>query len=184
MTIIIDRDAIDLRLDHGRLWTKGWGAPADPTEPTCLHGAVRYCAPQPGDAHLIEQVGARYGWGTGDNDRSTDWPTLFARVPAEITDDMLAATFGPQWEQIVAFVRRAATLTGNETRQLAAARDAAWDAALAAARDAALATWDAALALSTRDLIGRHGYTQEYYDLLTRPWRTTIGPPHPEDGGQ
>ena len=48
-------------------------------------------------------------------------------------------------------------------------RDAAWDA-----------TWDAArnavLALLVRDLI-----TTEDYDALTRPWRTAIGPIHPDD---
>ena len=54
-----------------------------------------------------------------------------------------------------------------------AARDAAWDAAWSAARDA---TWDAARALVVRDLI-----SAEHYDTLTAPWRTSIGPIHPED---
>ena len=86
-----------------------------------------------------------------------------------------------------------------------AARDAAWDtargAASAAAWDAAPAAWDtaqraasaaarsaaqraalsAAEALVVRDLIGQHGFTQEHYDTLTTPWRTIIGPIHPDD---
>jgi hypothetical protein len=65
-----------------------------------------------------------------------------------------------------------------------AARDAAWDAAWYAARDAArYAAWDAAGgaagdavgALVVRDVIGRHGFTQDHYDTLTCPWREVIG---------
>jgi hypothetical protein len=67
-----------------------------------------------------------------------------------------------------------------------AARDAARVAAGAAARAAARAAawdaaWDAAWALVVRDLIGQHGLTQDHYDTLTRPWRTVIGPIHPDD---
>jgi hypothetical protein len=62
-----------------------------------------------------------------------------------------------------------------------AARDAAWDAARVAAWDAA---WDAARvaawALTIRDLIG-DTFTQAQYDQLTMPWRTVIGPLHPDD---
>ena len=66
-----------------------------------------------------------------------------------------------------------------------AARSAAWYAAWVAAsgavRDTArsaawYAAWYAALALIARDLI-----STEHYDALTRPWRTTIGPIHPDD---
>ena len=60
-----------------------------------------------------------------------------------------------------------------------AARDAAWDAARCATRDAA---GDAAGALVSRDLIGHHpGWDQDAYDLLTGPWRSVIGPVHPDD---
>lgn len=79
-----------------------------------------------------------------------------------------------------------------------AARDAAWDAAFHAARDAAWdaardatwnATWnaawdaasDAVWALFVRDLISDDGFTQNHYDLLTRPWASVIGPIHPDD---
>src|SRR5690606_20424106 len=105
------------------------------------------------------------------------------KVPAEVTDADLAETFGPQWEAIVALVRRAAILTEEEASGVAAARDAAWyaawdaawvaawDAARAAARDAAwvaaraaarAAARDAAVALSVRDLLGLHGFPQEH----------------------
>ena len=46
-------------------------------------------------------------------------------------------------------------------------------------------TWIAALtarALNARHLIGaQHGWTQEAYDTITRPWRSVIGPIHPDD---
>lgn len=149
-TIIhIDLDAVDERLQHGELWSKGWGTWSDPLAETCLHGAIRYCQPVPGDAHIIEQVAAKYGFGTADNDYADSWADVLAKVKPDITDDMLAATFGPQWDAIVALVRRAATLTGNEAKAQGAARGAAWDAALDAARGVARgaaldAAWDAA----------------------------------------
>lgn len=39
----------------------------------------------------------------------------------------------------------------------------------------------AAKALAVRDWIGRELFSQEYYDFLTRPWRTVIGPLHSDD---
>ena len=194
------------RLGHGNLWTRGWGTPDDSTQPTCLHGAIRFCAPVPGDAQLIEQVGARFGFGTFANDQAADFAAVesLIRAHADISDDMLADTFGPQWQPIVVLVRRAAILTSAEAKALAAAWDAAlaaaWDAALDAARDAArAAAWaaaraawdaaraaardaalDAARALVVRDQVG-DTFTQAHYDTLTRPWATVIGPVHPDD---
>ena len=133
-TIIhIDLDAVDERLHRGELWAKGWNDWASPESATCLHGAIRYCQPVKGDAYLIEQVGAKYGFGTRDNDTADGWEQIKAKVIPDITDDMLADTFGPNWGPIVAFVRRAATLTQDEVVRLGAA----WDAAGGAARDAA-----------------------------------------------
>ena len=197
------------RLGHGNLWTRGWGTPDDSTQPTCLHGAIRFCAPVPGDAQLIEQVGARFGFGTFANDQAADFAAVesLIRAHADISDDMLADTFGPQWQPIVVLVRRAAILTSAETKALDAARTAARDAALDAARDAARAAtraatraawdatraaWDAARAaardaaldaaraLVARDQVG-DTFTQAHYDTLTRPWATVIGPVHPDD---
>ena len=129
------------RLGHGNLWTRGWGTPDDSTQPTCLHGAIRFCAPVPGDAQLIEQVGARFGFGTFANDQAADFAAVesLIRAHADISDDMLADTFGPQWQPIVVLVRPAAILTSAETKALDAARDAARAAARAAALDAAWA---------------------------------------------
>ena len=194
------------RLGHGNLWTRGWGTPDDSTQPTCLHGAIRFCAPVPGDAQLIEQVGARFGFGTFANDQAADFAAVesLIRAHADISDDMLADTFGPQWQPIVVLVRRAAILTSAEAKALDAARAAAWDAARAAAWDAAWdaaraatraatrAAWDAARAaardaaldaaraLVVRDQVG-DTFTQAHYDTLTRPWATVIGPVHPDD---
>ena len=186
------------RLGHGNLWTRGWGTPDDSTQPTCLHGAIRFCAPVPGDAQLIEQVGARFGFGTFANDQAADFAAVesLIRAHADISDDMLADTFGPQWQPIVVLVRRAAILTSAEAKALDAARtaalDAARDAARAATRAATRAAWDAARAaardaarvaaraLVVRDQVG-DTFTQAHYDTLTRPWATVIGPVHPDD---
>ena len=218
----VPREAVLRTLDV-RGWTSGtWGdtdgPPDDPEAgPLCLHGAIRVCSPQPGDAQLIGRVWKRRDHGTDWNDRdgTTESDVLkYVQTAPEITDEELAETFGPQWREVVSLVRRAAVLTEDEASRLAAARvaqrdaarvaeraaeraaarlaawyaarvaagtaawDAAWDAAGTAAWYAARA---AALALCVRDLIGQHGFAQQHYDTLTRPWRTVIGPLHPYD---
>ena len=80
---------------------------------------------------------------------------------------------------------KAAGVAGRESAWIAAS-ESAWVAASKAARvtasDAAwVAVWDAARALVVRDLIGQHGFTQAHYDTFTLPWRTVIGPIHPDD---
>ena len=74
-----------------------------------------------------------------------------------------------------------------------AARDAAWDAARAAARGAAwAAAWDAARAAAwdaawyaARGAVGalviRDLISAEHYTALTGPWRSALGPIHPDD---
>ena len=113
--------------------------------------------------------------------------------------------FGPQSVHVAALIERARRLTPDEASALGAARDAAlgaaWDAALGAAWDAAWgAAWDAALdaaldaawdaawdaALDAAwgaawGLVVRDAITTEDYDILTRAWRTVIGPIHPDD---
>jgi hypothetical protein len=132
------------------------------------------------------------------------------RALPEPTETNMAEWFGPQWQPIVDLVRSIATLDMGQIERLAAAWDAARYAARYAARAAALdAAWDAARyaaryaaldaaraaardaardaaryaawALTVRDLIGTHGFTQDHYNLLTGPWATTIGRVHPDD---
>jgi hypothetical protein len=198
---IPEADLLAVLGENGEHWTQGtWGN----DQAMCLHGAIRRCQPVPGDAYIIEQVAARLGWGIDWNDADgTDWTQIRARLAhVEVTDADLADTFGPQWEHMVTLVRRCAIITADEAQRLVAAQGAARAAARAAARDAAraaawvaaqaaawaaaqAAAWDAARAaaraLAVRDLIGQHGFTQEHYDTLTRPWRTVIGPLHPDD---
>ena len=114
--------------------------------------------------------------------------------------------FGPSGEYVVALVERCSRLTPEEAERFyavrrgagrGAGRDAVWNAVRNAARNAAWnavrnavrnaarnaawdAAWDAAWALLVRDLIG-DTFTQAHYDTLTMPWRTTIGPIHPDD---
>ena len=113
--------------------------------------------------------------------------------------------FGPQGAHVVALLERARRLTPDEASALDLARydmldaewqtawvvawdamraddldcpwHAAWSAMWASVDDDALAAaLDAAGALAVRDLI-----TTDQYDILTRAWRTTIGPIHPDD---
>jgi hypothetical protein len=79
---------------------------------------------------------------------------------------------GPQGQQVAALIERNRRLSTDESQAIGAARTAARTAAWDVAWDAA---WTAA-ALVVRDLI-----TTGHYDILTRPWRATIGPIHPDD---
>ena len=118
--------------------------------------------------------------------------TVVAEIPAYLA-------LGPNGREVALLIDRAARLTADEARGLAAAWaaawDAAWDAAWYAAWDAAwdaawyAAAWDAARgaawdaargaagdaawyaagALVVRDLI-----TPKQFDLLYGPWRTVI----------
>lgn len=128
------------------------------------------------------------------------------RVLAEVDAHV---ALGPQGVQVAALIERCATLTADDVRRLDATRDATrdawgaaratrdaawdatWDAAWKATRGTAWkatrgtswgATWGAAWGLLVRDLIGQYpGWDQAAYDLLTGPWRRTIGPIHPDD---
>jgi len=138
-----------LRLAADHMEQHGWtqGEERNDQGEVCLTGAIRYCAPQTGDEYLIREVLRRLyraeAW--NDSPGRTEGEVLDVLRTTEITDADLAETFGPQWEHIVALVRRVTTLTQAEAERLdaarVAARVAAWDAARDAARDAA---WDAA----------------------------------------
>jgi len=141
MTIHTDTAAVlDVLGPNGERWCKGWGDWNEPTcTETCLFGAIRRCSPVPGDAYLIAEVAKLLGWGTTWNDdEDTTWADVRARIDAglDVTDADLEHTYGPQWREIVAMVRRAAVLTEREARELAAAR-AAGRAAIGAAAIAA-----------------------------------------------
>lgn len=170
----------------------------------CLTGALRICSPQPGDWLIARAVARHRGHGEEWNDypgRTRDGVIRWLRTTKPITDEVLAEVFGPQWLQIVALIRRAATLNGDEwltldmafvgvfreasdaleASRLAAfneTRVRAWSEASGAAREVARSV---VRALVVRDLIGKHGFTQEHYDTLTMPWRKVIGPIHPDD---
>ena len=144
--ITLPIDALIDRLDHGKRWITGWGDWRSPEGATCLHGAIRFCQSVPGDAPIIERVGARFGFGIADNDDASGWNEIetMIREHAEITDEMLAKVYGPQWAAVIALVRRAAILTDPEWRALADAAAAAYAAAYAAAAADAYAAADSA----------------------------------------
>lgn len=143
--------------------------------------------------------------------KASDLPNKRAFLSLDVIEELPAhMVFGPQGEHVVALIERAGRLTADEAKQLSFAWDAAggaawaaaWDAAWGAARGAArAAAWDAAgvaagdaardaawgaaggaaIALVVRDLIDSSGFSQAHYDTLTGPWRTAIGPVHPDD---
>ena len=135
----------------------------------------------------VAQVGRKYGF------RSL---TVVREVDAHLA-------LGPQGVQVAALIERAGSLTADEVDRLAAARAAAagaaaWAAAAggaaraaagaaaaraAAARAAAAggAARAAAARAAARTLVVRDLIDPIHYDTLTRPWRDTIGPIHPED---
>lgn len=141
VTVIgIDGGELVAVLDE-RGWTQG---SYDGHEGVCLHGAIRLCAPLPGDAAIIEAVASHQGWGprwNDDEDRTEAEVRALSARGIDITDEALAEVFGPQWQAVVSLVRRAAVLTVDEAQQLDAAGGVAWDAARAAAR---VAAWDVA----------------------------------------
>ena len=123
----------------------------------CLTGALRACSPQPGDWLLARAVyraqGHAENWNDAD-DRTEAEVTEYLRTHP-VTDDDLAATFGPNWETVVRLIRRVTAITQAEV--------ASWVASWVAA-------WDAASAVVVRDLI-----TNDHYQTLTAPIRAAIG---------
>lgn len=123
-------------------------------------------------------------------------PNKRAAVAWQIVRELPATdALGPQGVQVAALIERADRLTDVEARRLFDAWDAAmgaeWhpaktaafavDAARTTAEDTVwaavhVAAGDAGLALVVRDLI-----SVEHYDAMTGPWRTIIGPIHPDD---
>ena len=126
-------------------------------------------------------------------------PNKRAAVAWRIVRELPATdALGPQGVQVAALIERAGRLTNADARRLydawcaamytegkaawydarAGALDAARSSAWAAVRDTAIgaALDDAAPALIARDII-----STVHYDVLTMPWRTAIGPIHPDD---
>lgn len=153
-------------------------------------------------------MGKRFGFGVWANSLAASWAEVRSKVIPDITDDMLEVTFGPQWEHIVALIRRAATLKQWEqdhllsawkecdhipvNEALNAADKASSTPRMQAVRATIDALWDASgvydmatdcagRALAVRDLIGLDGFTQEHYDTLVSPWVAVMGPVHPDD---
>jgi hypothetical protein len=183
-------------------WTQGEMEEADGS--VCLHGAIRECTPQKGDAEIVRALARQQGLTEGWNDKAvrTEGEVLSALRHLDVSDDALAATFGPNWELVVGVIRRAATLTDDEVQRMGAAWDAALGSAWEAARGAArVAAWgaarvaaratargaDAALAAARAAALGatraatlacvvRDLITPEQFDILTGPWVSVVGP--------
>ena len=98
-------------------WTQNKEIAADGS--ACLTGALKLCEPQPGDWLLARGVYRQHGHGEGWNDetgRTANEVINYLRK-TEITNADLAATYGNQWEQFVALIRRITTLTNKEKQK-------------------------------------------------------------------
>jgi len=174
---------IDGALPLAVLDEKGWVQGAWSTDGgVCAHQAIRLCAPQPGDAYLVERVADVQGWGTGWNDaQGRTEAEVRARLGAgvDVTDADLLAVFGPNWLAVVDVVRRSAVTTADEASRLGAAWVAARDAARDADRDAAWsAARGAAWSAAVWDLASADGpFTHAHRDLLIGPWESVFGLP-------
>lgn len=204
MTTVIQvpRDELLERITE-ETWPQGWGNFGD-NGPTCLHGHIRRCDLKPGDEAIIRRVYHRRGEGSMSwNDRQANVEavrTWIKFADLDITDRELADTFGPNWEPVVALVRRAAVLTSDEIERLDAGYDAdhqawdtAWDAVYAALVDSRRlpvldtvrgVVWgfgpvpvDVASTLVVADLVGLHGLEQHHIDTLLGPWISVCGDP-------
>lgn len=183
---------------------RGWikGTEVNERGEVCIEGAVRLCAPQPGDGAIYREVVAYRQHGASWNDadeRTADEVLAWLRTQAwEITDDELEAVFGPDWEHVVALVRRAASLTDAERQTYYDAVTSvwgtsewsrAWRAVIvlvgpggAALRALGAVGVGAGAALARRHEIGvPGGIRQEDYDVLVKPWVSLFGPVHPAD---
>lgn len=144
MTTIIEVPKQELleRLDRDG-WVTGWGE-VQGDGPTCLHGHIRRCRLQPGDAYIIQQVYAHREEGSmAWNDEQPNVGAVrswVVQADLDVTDSEMAEVFGPNWKAVVALARRAAVLTPGEAEALNVARYGArygawdaWDAAQSAA---------------------------------------------------
>lgn len=172
----------------------------------CATGAALRACAVPGDGLLFVQVLRKRGRAEWWNDQlERTRKEVRDALDRDVTEDDLLDTFGPQWREIVALVRRAAIFTEDEARQfdalLLTVHWPDWNQAWGAARRAEVANqryaaaqsiwesvqdkdwsyeWDivavAARALAVRDVLAR-----EYYRILTQPLASVIGPLHPDD---
>ena len=100
--MLINIDRVLAALEHGSNWSKG--AWIDGDGAMSLHAAIHHGHPRHGDAHLIEQVAERNGWGWAFN---THPDTTFSdiervlRKNRRITMSQMIEVFGPQGNEIV-----------------------------------------------------------------------------------
>lgn len=157
-----------------------------PTDCTSMEWPCRLFEVEPVDGHEVTAPNPA----TMPNKRAAVAWRIVRELPA--TDAL-----GPQGVQVAALIERAGRLTDADARQLydvwCAAVDpeegAAWGSAWGSARGSArAAAWGAvrdtaigATSNTARALLVRDIISTVHYDALTMPWRTAIGPIHPDD---
>jgi len=124
----------------------------DSEQLTELTDALRLCTPVVGDGFIAREVLRRQGhaeeWDYYVYGRTQDEVVTYLAA-SEITDEALAATFGPQWPEIIVMIRRAANFTQDELVTLHAIQYGpsagwkAWSAAALTTYHASRSGWDA-----------------------------------------
>lgn len=142
MTDSTFRDEIALIVDN--LAARGWtqGTMKNANGEVCAHGAVQTCKGlRPGDEWIVRAVMRAKGLTEVWNDKfgRTMDDVVEKLSQIEVSDSDLEVTFGPSWEKVIAVIRRIATLTDGEAKEMARAWGPAENAACEEALDAALA---------------------------------------------
>jgi hypothetical protein len=106
------RAAADYLSEAG--WTQYTEKKKD-TGAVCLTGAVRWCSPRNGDEYIIEAVLRMRDRAESRNDRLSsvggrDYVVGYLSS-AHIDDSDIELAFGPRWQNVIAVIRQAASLT-------------------------------------------------------------------------
>jgi hypothetical protein len=87
----------------------------------CMTGAVMLCQPRTGDEHVLigvlSSMGMTEEWNDKEDRKEEEVVALLAGL--EVSDFMLAAAFGPRWQDVVQVIRQTATLTTRRAALLA-----------------------------------------------------------------
>lgn len=202
MTVMTDltRRAATYIGDHG--WVQNRAE--DEAGRVCVAGALRACADTDTERAVTLAILRARGRGEEWNDTAgrTREQVRQCLAATTVTEDDLTGMLGPNWRHMTALLARAERLTAGEHQRLAVddnddlrlARHIAQD--LVAKHDRCAVpqieippvgetlsggVGDALWGLSTRDLIGQHGYTREDYTALTSAWAHVVGAAYPDD---
>lgn len=177
-------------LGHGDNWIQA--KREDDEGGKCLHQGIRECQPRKGDAALIEEVANVHGWGPEwqDGDGVT-FDDIEQRIVEhrEVFPREMEATFGPNWQQVAAFVRMIAEADADTLDHLdklgrfvpdipfwTSSATRASGAAYLATRSTIPHALKVARALAMSPFVGTLGIEQARIDAVLAPAIEVFGP--------